>query len=1149
MVSTRQAVAAILRSGRSASDYRGIASRVTGAAGMLCLLTTSFALAPHAYAQESTSSDQATSLEEVTVTGSRIKRTTDYTTPTPTTVIDAATMENLGVVNVGQMLEMTPSNISSYTPQTTGGSSFYTGAYIADLRGFNGFFSGARTLVMIDGNRVVATNTQDSFDLNFIPQVLVSRTETVTGGASAAYGSGAESGVLNVILDRQLEGGKFNADEYDTHYNDAKDRHVSAAYGHGLFDNRVHFVLAGEYESSDPARCETSGRSWCSANSGPYDITEPAPFVYTSALGKGLTTNTTTNGVIGPNIFSFATFGYTNLGQPLYQASEDGTSVAPFSGNNSLNGTGPGGSGTPVNEYTYLQTAVSRAVFSGMLTGKITDSITANLDLNWGKVQAFNPFSEFYTGIMGTTNPYLPASILTEDPTGLGGVGYGVARDMTPQFQNTQYNDTTLKRIGLSFNGKFGDSSWTWSAYGEYGKTENVEGTPNELTDNEATMAADVVTGANGQPECRVTANGNNMAATFASAISPTGGYNGGGGGFSGLPAYLQSINTATSLPPGASPINPVTGLTELQSLQLMAPGCIPFNPLGNQPLPAGVGSYITGPLSLTMDLSQKQFSVGSTGEIWKGFGAGPFSLAVGYEWRSNLLHNDFTECPNGLDIATAAEQLCLTRATDFNYQFGNPYAGSVTANEGYLEFNVPLLKDLPFAHRLELDVAGRYSHYTNDEEYAVGIAQGATSSYNLPTWKASLLYEPVEGLRLRASQSHDSRSPNQRDLYYSQTFVPGGFFGTCGAGNSSLSLTAQPCFITLAGNSNLHPEKTDTTTVGMVFSPVQLRGLQASADWFHIHLTGGINGGGGAVGSECFNGGPGASYYCSQLTFNDYAYNAGGQACASGNPAGTLSAANGAACTGAVKTGLAAFQQGNVVNVLSEYEPALNGAFYDERGVDFSVTYTAALPGGSTLSARALATWVGEQTYENAPGTATLSLLGQTGNNSSFFGLGDYQTSARWRGNLSITWALGGFSLTPNMIFIGPGAINNNAIEYNPANPSAEAQWVLTSFPDAAKAGLPGAPADAAAQALAKLAGVTLLPANVANYVPAYFEFGLNAAYTFSNIPGLKGLQLFTQVSNLFNKSPPFTGGTTSNPVFFDQLGLSYRAGFRMTF
>jgi len=77
MVSTRQAVAAILRSARSASVSRGaLASRVSGTAGMLCLLTASLAFAPHAMAQEAPAATgaQAQPLEEVTVTGTRIKR-------------------------------------------------------------------------------------------------------------------------------------------------------------------------------------------------------------------------------------------------------------------------------------------------------------------------------------------------------------------------------------------------------------------------------------------------------------------------------------------------------------------------------------------------------------------------------------------------------------------------------------------------------------------------------------------------------------------------------------------------------------------------------------------------------------------------------------------------------------------------------------------------------------------------------------------------------------------------------------------------------------------------------------------------------------------------------------------------------------------
>ena len=68
---------------------------------------------------------------------------------------------------------------------------------------------------------------------------------------------------------------------------------------------------------------------------------------------------------------------------------------------------------------------------------------------------------------------------------------------------------------------------------------------------------------------------------------------------------------------------------------------------------------------------------------------------------------------------------------------------------------------------------------------------------------------------------------------------------------------------------------------------------------------------------------------------------------------------------------------------------------------------------------------------------------------------------------------------------------------------------------------------------------------------------FGLNAGYTFENIPGVKSLQLFTQVDNLLNRVPPFAsapGGFNSsyggtNPEFFDTLGLRYRMGFRMAF
>src|SRR5579872_1028719 len=193
-------------------SWLGLLGAATYAAGLIVL--SSPASAQNAPAASS-SSGGTVSLEEVTVTGSRIKRTTDFNTPTPTTVIDSATMESLGIVNVGEALTLSPANASTFTPANTGNANFFTGSYIADLRGLNPFF-GSRTLTLVNSRRMVQTDQGDSVDLNFIPQILVDRVDTVTGGASAAYGSGAIAGVVNVIMNTKLEGGKVNADFYQT---------------------------------------------------------------------------------------------------------------------------------------------------------------------------------------------------------------------------------------------------------------------------------------------------------------------------------------------------------------------------------------------------------------------------------------------------------------------------------------------------------------------------------------------------------------------------------------------------------------------------------------------------------------------------------------------------------------------------------------------------------------------------------------------------------------------------------------------------------------------------------------------------------------------------------------------------------------------
>jgi iron complex outermembrane recepter protein len=70
-------------------------------------------------------------------------------------------------------------------------------------------------------------------------------------------------------------------------------------------------------------------------------------------------------------------------------------------------------------------------------------------------------------------------------------------------------------------------------------------------------------------------------------------------------------------------------------------------------------------------------------------------------------------------------------------------------------------------------------------------------------------------------------------------------------------------------------------------------------------------------------------------------------------------------------------------------------------------------------------------------------------------------------------------------------------------------------------------------------------------NHVPSYVVFGLNANYRFDNVGFGKSLEVWGNISNLFDRDPPYVGNGTAgtNPVFFDTLGRYYKVGIRMEF
>ena len=141
------------------------------------------------------------------VHGSRIAR--DVTeASTPIAVIPAEEIKLSGAMTVDEVLNEQPMFVSA----TNGGSTANTvpagsaaGAAYVNLRGFGP----TRSLTLVNGRRFAIFGPEQVTDLNTIPTALIKRTEVVTGGSSAVYGSDAITGVINFIMRDDFEGVEF----------------------------------------------------------------------------------------------------------------------------------------------------------------------------------------------------------------------------------------------------------------------------------------------------------------------------------------------------------------------------------------------------------------------------------------------------------------------------------------------------------------------------------------------------------------------------------------------------------------------------------------------------------------------------------------------------------------------------------------------------------------------------------------------------------------------------------------------------------------------------------------------------------------------------------------------------------------------------
>lgn len=226
-----------------------------------------------AFAQDS-DAPQATSLDRVQVTGSRIKRA-EIEGPQPIVTINQEQMRASGAVSVGDVLR--DSGVNSFG-SFQGGSGFgdAQGAQEISLRGIGSQY----TLVLVNGRRMSSSPALggDAANVANIPMTAIERIEILRDGASAIYGSDAIGGVINIILKQNFEGMVVGGQMSRPTAAGGDDSMFYATMG--IASDRGSMML--NYEKYDRAIILAADRPGLT---GPADLSTPAGVEEAASLG------------------------------------------------------------------------------------------------------------------------------------------------------------------------------------------------------------------------------------------------------------------------------------------------------------------------------------------------------------------------------------------------------------------------------------------------------------------------------------------------------------------------------------------------------------------------------------------------------------------------------------------------------------------------------------------------------------------------------------------------------------------------------------------------------------------------------------------------------------------------------------------------
>ncbi|MDG2523372.1 TonB-dependent receptor [Caulobacter segnis] len=696
------------------------------------------------------------------------------------------------------------------------------GAATVNLRGLGS----NRTLVLVDGKRQTPTTQAGTVDLNLIPTALIQSVEVVTGGASAVYGSDAIAGVVNFVLKKDFEGFQFNAGYQNTDDLDAPIYSIDATIGANFDDGRGNVVLSLGYNDREPLTQGKRGGLMAQAYGEPSAAQRAAGITGLVPSGSGSQEDGTVGG--------FATGALVTI---------------PGVANNVAN-TGLFTADGSVRLYNAASDTYNFAPINYLQTPQERYSVTAlgRYELAPG-IEAFAKGNFVYSAV--TTQ-------LAETPVG--------NRIFRFSLDNNPFLSAAGKR---ALNSLASTASYTipnssaWAA----GTYADVDANGNGIYDT--------VTGVFNRRLTEVGPRINEFNFYgFQTQLGLRGDLNFINGSWE---TYIQYGNTH-----GSQSLLGDTSLQRIQQGLLLnaagtgcldpSNGCVPVNLFGRGKISAAAANFIKTRIESSQDYEQlvaSAFFSGNTDNFFT-LPAGGLGFAIGSEYR----YEGFAFRPS--------QDLAVGNLTGFNAS--PPVSGDFDVYELYGELLVPLLKDLPFAQSVNLELAGRLSDYSSQDKIT-------------KTYKVAGDWEVFDDLRLRASYNRAVRAPSVGELFAPQgngfptstdpcsapgfanlsagaaaqrrqaclnAGVPAAAIGVINANQQTQTLTG--------GNPNLAPEVADTLTIGAVYQPSFIPRLAITVDWFDIQIDDQIASFGGStqnVFNICYgasvNGNP-SSPYCSAI-------------------------------------------------------------------------------------------------------------------------------------------------------------------------------------------------------------------------------------------------------------------------------------------